>query len=168
MPYQSLSLALRYAPQIGTPSDGPPATVPSLTRANELHADAANETAVGFRTARLADGLAELSGLALQRAKRIEALITSGLCLLAKASIGKDAKATADELVAQGRALIADLLANREIWISEGAAEEATRTNPFVRSRQVDDADSDFDFTAGTGDVPYAENVLWPETRDDL
>ena len=175
MAYQTLALALRYAPQIGTPANAPvlpdttpKATVPTLTAANEIHADAANETAIGFRRARLVDGVAELTGLALQQAKRIEAYLTSGGCLLAKGSIGKDAKATADELLVIGRKLISDLLVNREMWIGEGAAEEAGRSNPFVKARQVDDADPDFDFTVGTGDVPYSENCLWPESRDDL
>lgn len=163
----SLALALRYAPQIGTPSDSP-ATVPTLTNANAIFADATNETAAGFRAARLVDAAASLTGLALAQAKQIESMLTSGYCLLAKGSIGKDATATAFDLLRRARELIKDLDVNRESWIAEGAAEEGTRTNPFVRSRQVDDADPNFDFTPGTGDRPYAENLIWPEDGSEL
>jgi hypothetical protein len=159
----TLVLALRFAPQIGTPGTG---TVPTSATATELWADAVAETAAAFRRARLADS--GLTGLAAQTAEQIEALLTSGYCLLSKGSIGKDATATAEALLARARVLMADLQVSREMWIAEGVAEEATRTNPFVRSREVDDADPLFDWTPGTGDIPYSETDLWPYSPDDL
>lgn len=159
----TLSLALRYATQIGTPSS---TTKPTLADATEMWADATAETSAAFRAARLADS--SHTGLALQRAKEIEALYLGGSVLLAKGSIGKDAESTSSRLLARAEALSADLISRREMWIGEGAAEEATRTNPFVRCQPVDDADPAFDFTPGTGDRPYAENDLWPLDTGDL
>lgn len=162
----TLALALRYAPQIGTPSDSP-ATVPTLATANAIFADAYNETRMGFRAARLTDA-PTASTPAATVAAQIEAMLTSGYCLLSKGSIGQDAKATADDLIARARLLIAGLATNREAYISEGAAEEATRANPYVKSHQVDDADPNYDFTPGTGDREYAVNNIWPQDGDDL
>jgi len=159
----TLALALRYAPQIGTPST---TTKPTLAAANEIWADAYNEVRLAFRHARLADD--SLTGLALQLAKQAEAYCTSGNCLLSKASIGKDAKATSDDLLARCAAILKSLNDRREELIAEGSGEEATRANPFVKSRQVDDADPNFDFTAGTGDRPYADNAIWPQDGSEL
>lgn len=166
MPYNAtIALALRYALQIGTPTTE---TKPPLATVTELWADATAQTAAAFRAARLADGASELTGLALQRAKELEALYLGAAVLLAKGSIGKDAKSTSPDLSARAAALAADLVTNREMWIAEGADEEGTRANPYVKSQQIDDADPDFDFTAGTGDIPYAENDVWPFDGDSL
>ena len=164
MAYNStITLALRYATQIGTPTAS---TKPTLVDATELWADATAETSAAFRAARLVDS--GHTGLALQRAKMLEALYLGAHILLAKGSIGNAAESTSSRLLARFRELSADLIERREVWISEGASEEGTRTNPFVRSREVDDADPQWDWTPGTGDVPYSDTDLWPHTREDL
>jgi len=159
----TIALALRYAPQIGTPDA---ATTPTLALCTEMWADATTRTEAAFRKALLADS--GQTGMALQRAKEIEALYCSGSCLLSKGSIGKDARATSDMLLRRADDLSADLKVNRRMWLTQGASAESWGTNPFVKNQQVDDGDPDFDHTAGTGDVPYADNDLWPYSTDDL
>ncbi len=159
-----IATALTMAPQLGTLDA---TSKPTSTQGAVIWSRAYNEVRAAFRRGRMSDTLTA-SSVAEGLAQRAEMFLTSGWTLLAKGSLGDKAQATAQELLAQAREALDDI-ASGELWLTtEGATAEAANALRFVHSHQVDDADPDFDFTAGTGDRQYAKNAVWPEDSDAL
>ena len=152
MAYNSdLATATVMAPQLGALST---TTTPTLAQGNAIWAHAYNEVRVAFLRAGLADTFTG-SSRAEEVAQQAEILLTSGLLLLAKGSIGPQSQSTADALIVRGRDLLGTLWDLRDVLIGQGATASLQRTSDFAKSSWTQDSDPDFDYTPGTGDRPY-------------
>ena len=101
------------------------------------------------------------------RKQTIEMMLASGLILLAKGSIGSDGKATADELIAQARMLVAQLWDQRTYLLANGASGSLSGPSIFAKSNWTQDSDPNFDYSPGVGDREYAQPPAFQD-GDDL
>lgn len=152
MAYNSdLATATVMAPQLGTLST---TTTPTLAQGNTIWGHAYSEVRVAFLRAGMADTFTA-SSRAEELAQQAEILLTSGLLLLSKGSIGPQSQSTADALVVRGREVLATIWGLRDVLLGEGASASLQRTSDFAKSSWTQDKDPDFDYTPGTGDRPY-------------
>lgn len=160
MAYNSdLATATSMAPQLGTLSAS---TTPTLTQGNVAWERSYNEVRLALLAAGVSDTLTG-SSIAESFAQTAEMFLTSGNILLAKGSIGADGKATADELLMQGRALLGQIWDQRVYLLANGASASLSGPSIFTKSNWTEDSDPDFDYTPGTGDRQYA---IPPEFQD--
>ena len=164
MPYNAdLPTATAWAPQLGTLTA---ATTPTSTQAGVIWARAENETKLELLKAGLS-ATVTASSIAALKAGTIEALLTSGWCLLAKGSVGKDAKSTALDLLREAERVAAGLWGQRDMLLGNGATAAGTPLSVHAASHWTKDLDPDFDETAGTGDREYAQAPVFQD-GDDL
>lgn len=147
-----IATATSMAPQLGTLSS---TTTPTSTQATAIWNLAYNEVRMAFLEAGLADTFTA-SSRAEEVAQQAEMMLTSGQVLLAKGSIGKDGKATSNELLRIARDMLDKLWHKRDYLIANGASASLSGTSIFAKSNWTEDKDPDFDYTAGTGDREYA------------
>jgi hypothetical protein len=148
-----LATATSMAPQLGTLSG---TTTPTSTQATVIWTRAYNEVRMAFLEAGMSDSFTS-SSRAEEVAQSAEMMLTSGLVLLAKGSIGKDGKATSDELIRLARDMLSKLWHKRDYLMSNGATAALSGTSIFAKSNWTEDSDPDFDYTVGTGDREYAQ-----------
>ena len=158
-----IATATAWAPQLGTLSG---TTTPTSTQAGVIWARAENETKLALLAAGLS-ATVTASSIAALKAGTIEALLTSGWCLLAKGSVGKDAKSTALDLLREAERVAAGLWGQRDMLLGNGATAAGTPLSVHAASHWTKDLDPDFDETPGTGDRPYAGTPILDE-GDDL
>ena len=158
-----LATATSMAPQLGTLSG---TTTPTSTQATVIWDRAYNEVRMAFLEASLSDSPTAASR-ADEVAEQAEMMLPSGLVLLAKGSIGQDAKATADELVRLAREILEKLWEKRDYLLANGASASLSGTSIFAKSFWTEDKDPDFDYTPGTGDREYAQPPSFQD-GDDL
>ena len=167
MPFNAdIATALSMVPQLGTLSDSP-ATKPTATQGAVIHSRAYDRVRGALRKVRLADTVTA-SSLAEGLCQRAEMFLASAEAMLAKGSLGKEAMATYQQLKAEADEALRQIETGHLWMVTEGATAETASPSHFVRSQQRDDADPDFDFTPGTGDVSYARNDVWPQDGEDL
>ena len=158
-----LATATSMAPQLGTLSG---TTTPTSTQATVIWERAYNEVRMAFLEAGLSDS-PTASSRADEVAEHAEMLLTSGLVLLAKGSIGKDGKATADELIRLARDILSKLWEKRAYLQSNGASASQSGPSILAKSFWTEDRDPDFDYEPGTGDREYAQPPSFQD-GDDL
>lgn len=154
-----LATATVMAPQLGTLSSS---TTPTLAQGNTIWANSYSQVRAAFLRAGLSDTVTA-SSRAEELAQQAEIFLASGNILLAKGSIGADGKATADELIDHGRALLDSLWDRRDYLLANGASASLSGPSIFAKSNWTEDSDPDFDYTPGTGDRQYA---IPPEFQD--
>lgn len=158
-----IATATSMAPQLGTLSS---TTTPTSTQGTVIWTRAYNEVRMAFIEAGLSDAVTA-SSFAEGVAQQAEMFITSGSVLLAKGSIGKDAKATSDDLLRLGRDILRQLWARRQFLLANGASGSLTGPSIFNKSFWTEDKDPEFDYTPGTGDREYAQPPSFQD-GDDL
>jgi len=146
-----LATATSMAPQLGTLSS---TTTPTSTQATVIWGFAYNEVRTAFLRAGMSDTVTG-SSRADEIAQQSEMLLTSGLILLAKGSIGPQAQTTAEALIVKGRELLATFWEMRDVLLGNGASASLQRTSDFAKSNWTQDKNPDFDYSPGTGDRPY-------------
>lgn len=152
MAYNSdLATATVMAPQLGTLST---TTTPTLAQGNTIWGHAYSEVRAALLRAGLSDTVTA-SSRAEELAQQAEILLTSGMILLAKGSIGPQSQSTADSLIVRGHELLATLWGLRDVLIGNGASASLPRTSDFAKSSWTQDKNPDFDYSPGTGDRPY-------------
>ena len=154
-----IATATSMAPQLGTLSSS---TTPTLVQGNVIWVKAYNEVRLAFISAGLGDTFTS-SSIAENVAQTAEMFLASGNILLAKGSIGADGKATADQLIARGEALLGQLWGQRTYLLANGASGSLTGPSIWAKSNWTQDSDPDFDYSPGTGDRQYA---IPPEFQD--
>lgn len=158
-----LATATSMAPQLGTLSG---TTTPTSTQGTVIWGRAYNEVRMAFLQAGISDSFTA-SSRAEELAQTIEMMLASGLILLAKGSIGSDGKATADELIAQARMLVAQLWDQRTYLLANGASGSLSGPSIFAKSNWTQDSDPNFDYSPGVGDREYAQPPAFQD-GDDL
>ena len=154
-----IATATSMAPQLGTLSSS---TTPTLVQGKVIWVKAYNEVRLAFISAGLGDTFTS-SSIAENIAQTAEMFLASGNILLAKGSIGADGKATADQLIARGEALLGQLWDQRTYLLANGASGSLTGPSIWAKSNWTQDSDPDFDYSPGTGDRQYA---IPPEFQD--
>ncbi len=163
MAYQTLALAVRYAAGVQTPTAS---TKPSLTNANEIHADAYSEVRAGIVAAEMDPDNLTSSSIMEQRAKAAEAYLASAEIMLAKESLGEQAIKNADRLRKRAREILAEFKARRGYYLTVGGVKLEAGSG-WTGSHFADDRDTSIDQTPGTGDIPYAPEATYEWTDDD-
>lgn len=158
----SLSDALRYASSLGSLTAN---TKPSSTLATEIWTDAYRQVQVAVEKCGLSSTTYTASSAFERHLQAVEAQLTSGYCLLARESLSESLRLSADKLIARAEMSLKRLCAERFAWLNMGAS-ALTLTSGYAASHFVDDADPDFDFTAGTGDRDYAADVVIQDTEE--
>jgi len=158
-----LATATSMAPQLGTLSS---TTTPTSTQATVIWGFAYNEVRAAFLRSGLSDTVTS-SSRADELAQQAEMLLTSGLILLAKGSIGSQAQTTAEALIVKGRELLFTFWDMRDVLLGNGASVSLQRTSAFARSSWTQDSDPTFDYTPGTGDRPYFPPPVFEDPTSD-
>ena len=175
----SLAIALSYAPQIGTPSDAP-ATKPTNTQAAFLHARSCDYIRRCLREAGVSSTFtASTAGAGW--AADVEAMLTSGRCLLARGSVGKaalgsnagssDGDPTATTLLRMAQTELDRLREDRNFRLSliaDGGADTLPLSG-FASSDWSDGRDTSISIAPdGDGGVLYIPTLPVIQDGDDL
>jgi hypothetical protein len=161
--FQTLALAIRYAAGVQTPTS---TTKPTLTNANEIHADQYQAVRAAMVAAELDPDTITASSILEQRTKAAEAYLTSAEIMLAKESLGEQAIKNSDRLRKRGEEILVELKARRGFYLTSGGSPLAAASG-WTGSHFADDRDTTIDQTPGTGDVPYAAEAVYEWTDDD-
>ena len=163
MAYNStIADATAMAPQLGTLSG---TTTPTSTAATLIWAAAYDR----IRLALAQNGLATTftgASVAEGWAQRVEMLLTSGMTLLAKGSIGSGAESTAQQLVVAAETDLASLADRRMALLAQGATAAPGGLDGRVGSHWLRAGDPDYNDTPGTGDQPYASEPIFADDAD--
>jgi hypothetical protein len=146
-----IATATSMAPQLGTLSS---TTTPTSTQGAVVWGLAFNEVRTAFLRSGMSDTVTS-SSRAEELAQQAEMLLTSGMILLAKGSIGPQAQTTAEALIVKGREILSTFWDLRDVLLGNGATGSLQRVSDFAKSSWTQDSDPEFDYTPGTGDRPY-------------